>query len=92
MLKPEFVKKVKEALGLSSEKVAAETVDKLADLVADLVKSGEEVPFGRAGKFVCSERSARSCRNPQTGEMIDVPAKKTVKFKPSMATRKAMNE
>lgn len=92
MLKPDFVKKVKEALNLNSEKAAAEAVDKFTALVAELVKGGEEIPLGCLGKFVVTERAARKCRNPQTGETMDVPAKKAVKFKPSAALRKSVNE
>ena len=91
MLKPEFVKKVKEALNLNSEKAAAETIDKFTALVADLVKAGEEVPLGCLGKFVIVERAARKCRNPQTGETMDVPAKKVVKLKISGTFKNAVN-
>jgi len=91
MLKPEFVKKVKEALSLNSEKVASDTVDKLSALIVELVKNGEEITFGSAGKFVTTERAARKCRNPKTGETMDVPAKRCVKFKPSGALKKALN-
>lgn len=92
MLKPEFVKKVKEALNLNSEKAADEVIDKFTALVADIVKSGEEVTVGSLGKFVVVERAARKCRNPQTGETMDVPAKKALKFKVSGALRKALND
>lgn len=92
MLKGEFTKRVKEALGLSSVKAADETVDKLFELIAEIVKTGEEVPIGCMGKFVVVEQAARKCRNLQTGETIDVPAKKKVKFKPSAAAKKLMIE
>ena len=92
MLKPEFVKKVKEALALNSDKAAADVVDKFTALVAEIVKSGEEVPLGCLGKLVVAERAARKCRNPQTGETMEVPTKKVVKFKQAGAFRKMVNE
>jgi nucleoid DNA-binding protein len=92
MLKPEFVKKVKEALNLSSIKAAEETIDKFTTLLADIVKAGDEVPLGNLGKFMVVERAARRCRNPQTGETMDVPAKKAVKFKPTAAFKKTVSE
>jgi Bacterial nucleoid DNA-binding protein len=88
MLKSDFTKKVKEALNLNSIKAAEDTVEKFTALVADLVKAGEEIPLGNLGKFVVVERAARKCRNPQTGETMDVPAKKAVKFKPATALKK----
>lgn len=91
MLKGDFVKKVKEALNLSSMKAADEVVDKFTALVVDLVSSGEEITLGSLGRFMVNERAARQCRNPQTGEAINVPAKKVVKFKTSAAFAKAVN-
>lgn len=92
MLKSEFTKKVKEALELSSTKAADEVVDRLTAVVIEAVKAGEEVPLGGLGKFVVSERAAHKGRNPQTGEEIEVPAKKVVKFKPASGFKKAANE
>lgn len=92
MLKPEFVKKVKEALNLSSEKAADEVIDKFTALVTDIIKSGEDVTVGSLGKFVVVERAARKCRNPRTGEEMDVPAKKVLKYKPTGALRKSLND
>lgn len=92
MLKSEFAKKVKEALNLNSIKAAEETIDKFTALVADIVKSGEELTLGSVGKFVTVERAARKCRNPQTGETMDVPAKKAVKFKVNATLKKVINE
>ena len=89
MLKSEFTKKVKEELELSSIKAAEEMIDKFTALLSDIVKSGDEAPLG---KFVVVERAARKCRNPQTGETMEVPAKKAVKFKPAAAFKKVVSE
>ena len=35
------------------------------------------------GTFKVVERAARKCRNPRTGEEMEIPAQKTVKFTPS---------
>lgn len=91
MLKGEFVKKVKEALGLSSEKAANEALDRFTALLVEMVAAGEEISLGGLGKFVPVEKAARKARNPKTGEEIDVPAKKSVKFKPAAALKKACN-
>jgi DNA-binding protein HU-beta len=44
---------------------------------------GEKVTLFGFGTFYIVERVARTGRNPITGESLDVPAKKVVKFKPS---------
>jgi nucleoid DNA-binding protein len=92
MNKPDFMKKVKEALELSSVDKADETVSKLSKLVVELVKSGEEVNFGDLGKFSLKESAARKGRNPQTGETIDIPAKRSMKFKLVKKTKDMLNQ
>jgi DNA-binding protein HU-beta len=92
MLKAEFVKKVKEALELNSIKATEDMLDKFTTLVADLVKAGEEVQLGTLGKFVVTESAPRKGHNPRTGEAMDIPAKKVLKFKTSGAFKKNLND
>jgi len=56
-------------------------VNDLARIVAaELVESGE-ITLPGIGKLHVADVEARKGRNPQTGEEIDIPAKKRVKFK-----------
>ena len=43
------------------------------------------------GKFSKSERAARMGRNPQTGEAVQVPASKSMKFSAAAALKESMN-
>jgi DNA-binding protein HU-beta len=43
--------------------------------------AGDKVTLLGFGTFSVSERAAREGRNPQTGETMNIPAKKVVKFK-----------
>jgi DNA-binding protein HU-beta len=45
------------------------------------MKSGDKVTLVGFGTFSTSERAAREGRNPQSGDTINIPAKKVVKFK-----------
>jgi DNA-binding protein HU-beta len=92
MTKNELAKNVKAALELHSIDEAAKVFDKVTEVIAAAVKSGEDVTLGNLGKFVVVERAARKGRNLQTGEVIDIPACKVVKFKPSAAAKKMVNE
>lgn len=53
------------------------------DLVKEGLKNGEKVTIFGFGSFSVVERKARMGRNPRTGEEIEIPAAKTVKFKPA---------
>lgn len=92
MTKADLVKKVQEALNLSSQKEAGEKLDKFIEVIVECVKSGEDVTLGDLGKFETVTRAERTCRNPQTGEQMKVPAKKAVKFKPSAKVKRCINE
>ena len=92
MHKNDFLKEVKEALGLSSVAQANTVVTNLTDLIERLVKAGEEVSLGNLGKFSLTVKEARKVRNPINNELIDVPKKNAIKFKPSSAVKKSINE
>lgn len=64
-----------------SQKDAAYILDSLQNVVFDTLKDEEEVKLFDGLVLSVVEKSARTARNPMTGETIEVPAKKTVKAK-----------
>lgn len=48
--------------------------------------------YKEIGKFEVVDRAERETRNPQTGKMMKVPAKKVVKFKPGKALAEKVNK
>lgn len=55
----------------------------LATVMGEKLQAGDEISLQNIGKFTVKERAAGVARNPRTGEAIEVPAKKVVKFKVS---------
>ena len=73
----------------SVEKKTAETMlDCLAQLAYEHATDEFTVPG--IGKLVVVDRKARTARNPQTGVAIQVPAKKTLKFRIAKAAKDAI--
>ena len=76
-----------------AQKIGAD--DKVVKAVFDAIKnevaSGNKVDIAGFGSFQAVERAARTARNPQTGETIQVAAKKAVKFKVSKTFKDALN-
>lgn len=51
---------------------------------------GGEIRLASFGNFKVSQRSARTARNPQTGEPIKVKARKVAKFSPAKVMKDAV--
>jgi len=90
MNKTELAAKVAVATGETNKK-AADILAAGFQIIAVALAEGEEVRLNDFGFLKVAERPARVGRNPQTGEKVDIPAKRVVKFKPATAL-KAMIE
>jgi len=73
--------------GLAKKQVAA-FFDELAKLAYKEAKNSFTIP--NIGKLVLVNRAARIGRNPATGEQIQIPAKKVVKFRVAKAAKVAI--
>lgn len=71
-----------------SKKQAAEALDQLAQLAYKNAKNTFTLPG--IGKLVLVNRKARQGRNPATGAVIQIPAKRVVKFRVAKAAKDAI--
>ena len=90
MLKSEFVTKISEKTGLT-KKDAVAAIDAYNETVIEALKSGDSVPLKGFGAFTTSSRKARTGRNPQTGEKMNIPASVVPRFNPSKTVKDALN-
>lgn len=58
--------------------------------ISDALAGGGDVTLVGFGTFSVSNRAARTGRNPQTGEAIQIPASRGVKFKAGKALKDAV--
>ena len=54
--------------------------------------TGEKVALVGFGTFQVMERKARRGRNPQTGETVQIPAKKVPRFRPGRGLRERVKQ
>ena len=80
MNKTELIDAVAAKAGLCKAD-AKKAIDAVLGSIAEAVKGGDKVTLVGFGTFSVTERGARTGRNPQTGATIEIPAKKSVKFK-----------
>ena len=65
-----------------SKTAASRTLDSIVDGVTKSLKKGERVALVGFGTFSVSKRKARIGRNPQTGEQIQIKARRVARFRP----------
>ncbi len=80
MNKTELIDAIAQKSGLSKTD-AKKALDATLESISSEVKSGGKVVLVGFGTFSVSERSARKGINPQTKKPINIPAKKSAKFK-----------
>jgi DNA-binding protein HU-beta len=88
MNKVEFIAKVAEKSGLT-KKDAELAVNSFLETVSEALAEGDKVQLIGFGTFETRKRSARSGRNPQTGEVIDIPESVVPAFKPGNKLKEA---
>ena len=71
-----------------SKKQSVEILDYIAELSYKHAKDTFTLPG--IGKLVLRNRAARMGRNPKTGETIQIPAKRVVKFRVAKAAKDAI--
>ena len=80
MNKTEFINAVAEKSGLSKVD-AKKAVEAFVETVSSELKEGGKVALLGFGSFSVAEKSARKGVNPNTKQPIEIPARKSVKFK-----------
>jgi DNA-binding protein HU-beta len=78
MTKTETVRELAERAGVDRKQASA-VLDELAKLSYEQARDGFTIPG--LGKLVLVDRKARMGRNPATGEQIQIPAKRVLKFR-----------
>jgi len=87
LTKSQVMTTLAERTGLTKKQVRM-FFDELAKLAYQEAKDGFTIPG--IGKLVLVNRKARMGRNPATGEIIQIPAKKVVKFRVAKVCKDAI--
>lgn len=90
MNKSEMIKHMAEKAGINIAE-AGTAFEAFCSGIIDTLKSGDKVTLTGFGSFSVSDRDARQGRNPQTGETIQIAARKVVKFSASKDLKDEVN-
>ena len=58
----------------------------------DILKSGDKIKISGFGNFILRDKRPRKGRNPQTGDDIQITARRVLTFRPSQILKAYINE
>jgi len=90
LTKADIVEAIYEKIGFS-KKESADLVEMVFDTLKDTLEKGEKIKISGFGNFVVRAKKPRIGRNPQTGEEIEISARKVLTFRPSQVLKAALN-
>jgi integration host factor subunit alpha len=91
MTKADIVETLYEKVGFS-KKEAADLVEMVFDTLKSTLAQGNKVKISGFGNFVVREKRSRVGRNPQTGQSIEISARRVLTFRPSQVLRTDVND
>lgn len=91
MNKGDLIDRVSADAGISKAQ-ADRAIDSVLGGITDSLRKGERVTLVGFGTFGVSQRRARKGRNPQTNELIKIPATKSVRFTSGKKLKEVVNK
>ena len=90
MTKADIIETVSVTCGFS-KKESSDLVECVFSLIKKSLESGEDLKISGFGKFEVKHKNTRRGRNPQTGEALEISARRILSFKPSQLLKTAVN-
>ena len=91
MNKTDLVERIAASAGITKTASAA-AIDEFIDSVTSALKKGDRVTLVGFGTFSVLQRKARNGRNPQTGGVLKIAARRVAKFSPGVELKKHVNK
>jgi DNA-binding protein HU-beta len=91
MKKSDLVEAIAGKAGVAKAQ-AQDIIEQVFELIADGLAKGEKIDLRGFGTFSVRESAARTGRNPQTGDSIQIPARRVPGFKAGKELRDKVNE
>ncbi len=89
MRKRDIVIKISQETGIK-QVVVKEVVQRTFDALLQALREGKRIELRNFGVFQVKKRKRRIGRNPKTGEVVPVPERQTVVFKPGLEMKQTI--
>ncbi len=90
MTKKDLIKKTASKAGIDGVK-AEKAVNTAMMIIGNELKKGNCVRIRKFGRFGTVGVSPKKCRHPETGELIEIPARRKVKFTSGKNLKNTLN-
>ncbi|MBI3178133.1 MAG: integration host factor subunit alpha [Deltaproteobacteria bacterium] len=90
MTKADLVEAVHTKVGFS-KKESADVVEMVFDTMKEPLERGEKIKISGFGNFELRDKRPRVGRNPQTGKVIEISARRVLTFKTSQVLKAVLN-
>jgi integration host factor subunit beta len=91
MTKSELIEKVMEMKKNLNRRESELIVNLIFDSIAKALQKGDKVEVRGFGSFTIRERESRDARNPKSGEIVKISAKRTPFFKTGKELKERVN-
>jgi integration host factor subunit alpha len=86
----DIVEEIYEKVGFSKKEVA-KIVEYIFDIIKESLVKEDKIKISGFGNFVVRKKRSRRGRNPQTGDDIEITARRILTFKPSQVLKASLN-
>lgn len=89
MNRTELIERLKVEMGYSEEE-AARVVDAMMESMTESLSRGDKITLPGIGTMAVVDRAPRKTVDPETGEEMDLPARRGIKFSPGKRLKDAL--
>jgi integration host factor subunit alpha len=90
MTKAEITEHIFNKVGFS-KKESADIVELVFDTIKETLEKGQKIKISGFGNFLVRSKKPRIGRNPQTGQEIEITARRVITFRPSQVLKAILN-
>ena len=91
LTKAGIIDAVRDSGNARSNAEAADMVDTFFEVLKEALAGADKLKIGGFGTFIVRDKKARVGRNPQTGEPIEISARRVLSFKADTRLKARMN-
>lgn len=90
MTKADLIESVYQKIGFS-KKESADLIELIFAEMKNTLANGQKIKISGFGNFVVREKRSRMGRNPQTGDAMEISARRVLTFRPSQVLKNELN-